>query len=71
MNFVAKEQLTSRHMTMRLKSGSLNVNHSSSNLGRLLAGQSIMDSLVNNKKLHDSVNQELAKRMSSDESEDG
>eukprot|EP00353_Schmidingerella_taraikaensis_P017948 CAMPEP_0185620582 /NCGR_PEP_ID=MMETSP0436-20130131/54481_1 /TAXON_ID=626734 ORGANISM="Favella taraikaensis, Strain Fe Narragansett Bay" /NCGR_SAMPLE_ID=MMETSP0436 /ASSEMBLY_ACC=CAM_ASM_000390 /LENGTH=56 /DNA_ID=CAMNT_0028261083 /DNA_START=137 /DNA_END=307 /DNA_ORIENTATION=+ len=56
---------------MRLKSGSLNVNHSSSNLGRLLAGQSIMDSLVNNKKLHDSVNQELAKRMSSDESEDG
>lgn len=64
MNYVAKETLTTRQVTMRSRQNSnVRVNQSSMNLGRFLAGQSIMDSLANNKKLHDSVNQELYKRM--------
>ena len=60
MNFVAKESIMSRPKTLRRSNMvSFNPNHASSNLGRLLAGQSIQEALANNKRLHESVNKEL------------
>ena len=44
-------------------------NHTSSNLGRLLAGQSIIEALSNNKRLHESINKELIRSSQHDSSD--
>ena len=74
MNFVAKEQMVGRPMTVRRSSTknrpSDGIVRSSTNLGRMLAGSAILESLSNNKRLQESVNNELTMRMSQDEEEE-
>lgn len=68
MNFVAKEQVTNRPISTARRQSNVSSIHSSFNLGRALAGQSIKESLSNDKKLRESIDKELVEQSYSEPS---